>query len=397
MRGMDMSYTGDRVVHDADSHVHELPGWLDNLLDPVIADRAQELLGRPPREKIEHITQKLTSQQRDGELRSRDGEEFRFRKGVEAIGAFISEDRPAALDLFGFKSQLVFTSSALRALTQVDMAEGEADLAYGFARAHNQWMVEFCSVDSRLLPVCYLPLTDIDRAAQFTAETLASGASALMISSVCPRNHSPSHVGLDRVWAQAEEAGIPIVFHVGGGTRMNDTYKVNGLPPVKDFIGGDGNFTSVSFMAIPYAPMQTMATMILDGVLDRFPDLKFGIIEQGASWVPGWMWSMDAAAEAFHKNEDRLRQLSLRPSEFVQRQVRVTPYPHEPAGCIIEQTGPDVCLFSSDYPHFEGGRDPLKRFDASLEGRSPNEKQRFFSENFVNMMGRALDRATVAG
>ena len=62
--------------------------------------------------------------------------------------------------------------------------------------------------------------------------------------------------------------------------------------------------------------------------------------------------------------------MSLKPSEFVKRQVRVTPYPHEDAGWIIANAGDEVCLFSSDYPHVEGGRNPIKRFEASMaDGR----------------------------
>ena len=73
------------------------------------------------------------------------------------------------------------------------------------------------------------------------------------------------------------------------------------------------------------------------------------------------------AHDAFYKNEERLQKMSLKPSEFVQRQVRVTPYPHEDAGWIIANSGDEVCLFSSDYPHVEGGRNPIKRFEASMD------------------------------
>ena len=58
------------------------------------------------------------------------------------------------------------------------------------------------------------------------------------------------------------------------------------MPRVKDFHGGEENFTSVSFMPIPNSVMQTLACLIIDGVMDRFPRLKFGAIELGASWVP---------------------------------------------------------------------------------------------------------------
>ncbi|MEJ2089209.1 MAG: amidohydrolase family protein, partial [Gammaproteobacteria bacterium] len=166
----------------------------------------------------------------------------------------------------------------------------------------------------------------------------------------------------------------------------------NGLPPVKDFGGGDDNFTSVSYMAIPEAPMQTLATLIIDGVLDRFPKLKFGVIEMGAAWLPGWMRSLESAVSAFRKNEERLGKLSLSPTEFVRRQVRVTPYPHEPTGWIIKNSAPEVCLFSSDYPHVEGGRHPLKRFEASLDQErcSDVEREGFYRANFEDLMGTAM-------
>jgi predicted TIM-barrel fold metal-dependent hydrolase len=143
-------------------------------------------------------------------------------------------------------------------------------------------------------------------------------------------------------------------------------------------------------MMIPQSVMLTLAAMIFDGVLDRFPKLKIGVIELGASWVPSWMRFMDAGADAFRKGEERLKKLSLKPSEFVRRQVRVTPYPHEDAGWIIRNTGEEVCMFSSDFPHVEGGRNPLKRFDESVAGLSPSVIERFYSMNFVDLMGAGL-------
>ena len=103
------------------------------------------------------------------------------------------------------------------------------------------------------------------------------------------------------------------------------------------------------------------------------------------------MRRLDSAHEAFAKNEERLRKLALRPSEYVRRQVRVTPYPHEPVGWIIANAGAEVCLFSSDYPHVEGGRNPIKRFeDQPGAPQRDAAKQRFYCDNFVDLMGRAL-------
>ena len=223
------------------------------------------------------------------------------------------------------------------------------------------------------------------------SEAIHMGCKALLVPSACPKGHSPSHLGLFPVWAAAQEAGLPVVFHVGGGGRLLDPcYFENGLPAVPDFHGGAENFRSIDFMAIPFPPMQTLATMIFDGVFDRFPRLKIGVIEQGAVWLPSWMRQLDTALEAFRKSEERLQKLALRPSEYVKRQIRVTPYPTEPVGWIIEQSGDEICLFSSDYPHVEGGRNPVKRFEDSMTGLDERAKRRFYSENFADLMGAGL-------
>jgi len=387
-----MPYVENGVVHDADSHIMEPPGYAEEYADPAIRERLAAALdlGRRPA-----IIDAALERQKDPEFRAHDAEEIMLRKNHLALGSMLREDRPAALDYLGFASQLVFTTTYLAPLRRFDLGE-EIELAYALATAHNRGIVDFCAVDPRLLPVCYVPFADIDRALVAAAEAIELGAAALMIASQPPRRHSQSHIGFDRVWSIAQEAGRPILFHVGGEVPMDPVYKRNGLPPVPDFHGGDTNFTSVSYMAIPYAPMQTLSTLIFDGVMERFPELRFGVIELGASWLPGWVRAMDSAADAFRKNEDRLQKASCKPSEYVRRQLRVTPYPHEPAGWIVEQTGPEVAMFSSDYPHVEGGRNPMKRFEASLEGCDAEQRHAFFEGNFADLMGAALDGVPAA-
>jgi len=130
--------------------------------------------------------------------------------------------------------------------------------------------------------------------------------------------------------------------------------------------------------------------MIFDGVLERFPELRIGVIEQGAIWLPSWMRQMEAALDAFGRHEERLRALTLRPSDYVRRQVRVTPYPTEDVGWITAQAGPEICMFSTDFPHVEGGRRPFERFERSLGDAPEPIRRRFYAENFVDLMGRAL-------
>jgi predicted TIM-barrel fold metal-dependent hydrolase len=327
----------------------------------------------------------------DPEYRARDEEQIMLRKNWDATGALFKEDRPQALDHLGFASQLIFNTFFNGHMSHLEHTSDDVDLIYGLAETHNRTMFDFCSVDSRLLPTAYVPLADFDRALRIAQEATRDGFAGLLIPSACPRNHSPSHVGLFPLWRTAEEAGLPILFHVGGGGQLLDpNYFVNGLPVPPDFHGGAENFRSVDYMAIPTPVMQTLATLIIDGIFEDHPALMFGVIEQGAGWVPSWMRYLDSAFDAFRRNEERLQRLSLRPSEYVRRQLRATPYPAEDVGWIASQAGPEIPLFSSDYPHVEGGRNPLKRFEGSLSGSPEGTRSRFYRDNFVELMGATL-------
>lgn len=383
-----MTYAQGRFIHDADSHLMELSDCLDPYLETKLLERYHALPSYQEKRRRETWAETARAKHKDPEFRAEMGEQIMLRKDFDAQGSFLAADRPAALDAMGFASQLVFTTLCLG---NFGLDQGtDMELCYAAADAHNRMMTDFCSIDPRLLATTYIPLEDFDRATASTAAALKMGTKALMVPSLCPQNHAPSHIALDPVWAMAEEAGIPVLFHVGGEEKLNLTYKENGLPPVPDFHGGDDNFTSVSYLPIPNAVMQTLATLIFDGVFDRFPKLKWGAIELGASWLPGWMRAIDSAAHAFGRNEERLQKLSDKPSNIARRQLRVAPYPHEDAGWIIENSGEDMCLFSSDFPHVEGGRNPLKRFDQSLENTPSDARERFYSENFVDLMGEGL-------
>lgn len=383
-----MAYVENRIIHDADSHLMELSDCLDNFLDPkyrAAYDALPKLLAWP---RDGELVREANARHDDAQFRKSAAANIMLRKNYDALGAFRKNDRPAALDQLGFASQLVFTTWCLGNFGLEEA--GEIDLAYATAAAHNRMMVDFCSTDRRFLATAYIPLADFERTIKTAREAIAMGAKALLIPSRCPPGHAPSHIAFEPLWAMAEDASLPILFHVGGEEKLNPDYFENGLPRVKDFHGGEENFTSLSYMPIPHSVMTSLAALIFDGVFARFPKLKFGAIELGASWLPGWMRNLDSAALAFVRNEERLQNLSLKPSEYVRRQLRVTPYPHEDTGWIIAQAGDDVCLFSSDYPHVEGGRNPLKRFGDSLVNTPKDAVDKFYCDNFIDLMGEGL-------
>lgn len=403
-----MAYVEGRVIHDADAHLMETPTWLRDHAEIEYRDRLPLLeyasgnelrqTGAPEDQQRDLLASfdRLRERHGSAEYRSTEASEIMQRKNFAATGGFIAEDRPRAMDLLGFSSQLIFNTFHNSRLYLLERA-GDVDLAYAAARAHNRGILEFCAVDRRLLATCYVPLVDPERAARAAADAIAEGAAALLVASGCPKGRSPSHLDLFSVWAQAEAAGVPVVFHVGGtGQLIDPDYFVNGLPIPHDFHGGDENFRSVDYMGIPVPPAQTLATMIFDGVFEAFPGLRVGVMEQGAIWVPSWLRQMESAFEAFVRHEERLQSLSMRPSDYVHRQIRFTPYPTEDVGWIVEQAGDDLVLFSSDYPHVEGGRRPVERFEASLGDASEAVRDSFYADNFRFLMGRSIAELELA-
>ncbi len=384
-----MPYVEDRIVHDADAHVMETPDWLDEFASRRVADYLRENFdngGLNATAEVERCRQLHA----DADYAAAAGAEIMLRKNWRATGSFLAEDRSVALDHMGFASQLLFPT-VLNVLLENLEHTGDDALIYETASAGNRSLAAFCTDDPRLLPVAYVPLASLERAAEAAREAIEVGCKALLIPNRCPRDHAPSHVAFDAVWAQAQEAGLPVLMHVATPELvMPPQHRNNGLPIEPDFHGGGENFRSVSYMAIPSAPMQALSMLIFDGVLERFPELRIGVIELGAVWVPSFMRQLDAAMEAFRRHEARLQKLSERPSDYVRRQVRVTPYPTEPTRWIIENAGPEICLFSSDYPHVEGGRNPLRRFDAEVAALPADVQDRFYRRNFEDLMGNGL-------
>lgn len=385
-----MPYAEGRTFYDADSHVMELPDWLAPYADPAFRDRIPpfSLLSTGRKSGAEAMMTRGIARAGKPEERANHEAELMTRKSWDAYGAFHAEDRRRALDQLGFRAQLVFATFApLQAEQATDV-----ELSYAISRALTRGIVEFCSSDSRLLPVTFVPLTVPDRALSETRFALDHGVKGVTISPLPPTTHSITHPSLHPLYAMLEERGIPLLFHVEGDAprKVAEGFSNNGWEGQTDFHGGGENFTGLLYMAVSQWVEIALAALIFDQVLERFPKLKVGVIELGAVWLPAWLERLEIVKDTFGRTESRIRDLPLRPVDYVRRQIRVTPYPTENIGRLIEQCGPELLLFSSDYPHVEGGRNPLKRFEESIASRSEAEKSAFYEKNFVDLMGHAL-------
>jgi uncharacterized protein len=377
-----MAYAQGRTYYDADSHLMELGDWLGRYADPELRDRIRPLYLGAAGALADSAVRNAEARRGDAEAAARLESHLMDAKGWSALGAFDPTDRSRALDLLGFDAQLVFSTFAPTQFTGHDL-----ELLYGGARAHNRAMADFCSADRRLIAVGLVPLEDSELAARGVDEALALGCGAVLVPSAPPRDKSPTHPDFDGVWARLQDAGVPFMLHVGGGGRLVRPAFHNNGRPVTDFLGGGENIRAKDFMAIHQPAEMFLSCMVLDGVLEKFPRLRGGCIEQGAMWVVPWLKRLDIAQTTFRRTEPALA-MPRTASEYIHGRVWFTPFATEPVGWMIEQAGDDLFLFSSDYPHPEGTRDPVGRFERSLAAVAEPAKDRFYAGNFATMMGR---------
>ena len=380
-----MSYAGGRPTLDADSHLMELPGFLDAYIEQPMLERLRGRSMERLAPVLDAATAAAERRRQDAGARAEAEGRLLRDKGWNAMGAYDPAERSHVVDLLGVDGQLVFATFATAMFVGRDQ-----DLLYAGSAAHNRAVAAFCEGDPRLLPVAFVPLNDTDRAVALLTEAIEGGCAAVHVPSTAAGERSPTHPDLDPFWSELNDRGVPFVLHVGGGGRLLDRAFHNNGRPVTDHLGGGENIRSKDFLAISNSPALFLGTLILDGLFDQFPHLRGGVIEEGAGWVVSWMRQLDYAQRAFRRTEEPLTRLARKPSEYVHEHLRFTPFAGEPVGWMIEQAGADLFMFSTDYPHPEGGRDPLAKFEEAMPSVSDEARHRFYYQNMADLLGPAL-------
>lgn len=380
---------------DLDSHLMLFPREAEEILGPGPDGGVWRSRGGGP-SLVDEIRQMVLEEGVDpsGSGEALEARRRKARDDVWAIrhwgahGAQIAADRVDALDQLGIGRQFLF-SQFMEPPLNADCPEGAAAVA-----RYNDYVLSWAEgVSDRVLPVCMLNTHDVDVALAEARRVLEKGAQGLHFGGVVPpAGKSPAAPDWDPLWAMLAEAKVPALLHFGGSGGFRPTIDFSWYlaswalcPPESD--PDAKNFHSRPFFWMTthlYAEL-TLTFMVLGGVFERHPDLRFAVVESGASWVAPWCARMDNVASTVSRYLSRT--LPLKPSEYVRRQVRVTPFEFEPVGTWIEQSGlEEVYVFSTDYPHAEGGENPIDAFTATLEPLGDKVVERFFVTNGAELL-----------
>ena len=253
-------------------------------------------------------------------------------------------ERLKDMDLEGIDVAVIFGTQI--ALTVNGLMSGE--LAAVLCRAVNEWLLEYCSADSkRLRAVGLIPCQSPDRAVQELDYLAKAGATTVML----PTNVYGRNLGdplFHPIYEAAEKIGMTLSVHPQTGH--------DGVPGVSGVMGAGSErffkYVYVHMTAFPFELMIAMMHMIGEGVFDRFPRLKVAFMEGGAGWLPFWMERFD---EHIEKLAPQMPELKRRPSEIIRSDQIVLSCESEESGLdrVLDAAGNGTVLYASDYCHWD--------------------------------------------
>ncbi|WP_176594347.1 amidohydrolase family protein [Sphingobium sp. EM0848] len=319
-------------------------------------------------------------------------------KGCGAPGAIDLRRRNEVMDMQGIEKALVFPGLGLvgyvlasspefaRAVMALPYSTEECrDLGRSVVTASNEWALRSAEGDEgrRLHTVGLVTTETVEGMIEQARSLIERGIKALWIpSGTPPAGTSPADPAFDPFWKLLADANVPALLHIGTDSDFSNPLWSNNVEAFIPF------GSSAEFILSPYAgaTMHTAAeyfitTMVLGGVFERFPHLRFGAIELGAQWLGPLARRLNIWANVFPKALQNV--LTMKPSEYVARNVRVAPFYFEPIDEFFEQF-PEIessYCFSTDYPHVEGGKEAKRLFAEKLDHLGKDVMEKFFVSN----------------
>jgi predicted TIM-barrel fold metal-dependent hydrolase len=370
-------------VIDSDQHLYETrTTWRDHI-DPAFRDDALRIeddrLGYPwlmwrDRRLLPVDVQVPGRTSELGERRER------IRAGMPAESTYDEVlpreywDPPARaerLAAMGLDEAIVFPNFGLTWERTLD-----ADLGALTANmsAWNRWCGSVVADgEGKVHPVAHVTMRDPDWLVAELARLARDGVGLAMVAPAIVNGKPLSHPDHDRLWRAFVDNAVSPVFHVADQRRpFDDAWYTQPddffVPPIESVF-------------LWTAAALACTDLILNGTLERFPDLRVGVVELSAIWVPMCLMMLDGGYDFTNKLNGRpVAELSRRPSEYFRRQVRVSSFSYELPGRLIRQTG-DLYMCCSDFPHSEGTSTPLADYTGSALPVRPDDVPGLFHDN----------------
>ncbi|MCY0894839.1 MAG: amidohydrolase family protein [Alicyclobacillaceae bacterium] len=226
------------------------------------------------------------------------------------------------------------------------------DMAISYSSACNDWLYDtWVESDPRYKMTMVVPtldptatVTEIERVGQ------KSGIVGINLQNV---NIPLGNRFFWPVYQIAEEYGLPIVLHpdAEGSGEYAPTQSVGPASTYTEW------HTTLSLVA-----QRQIMSLVCEGVLEKFPKLKFVFVEYGFAWLPSVMWRLDKNWKGLR---DEIPWVKMLPSDYIRRNIRLGTQPMEESfhpkdivTLVQMAKAEDMLVFASDYPHWDGEYSP---------------------------------------
>ena len=399
---------GDLPVVDVDTHLNEPAGTWDDI-DPAFRDRGLQMRQEGARRwlclgerKILPVRTTYVGEVDDARGLVEDDPDG-YEKLIASRRITLSPEQERTHELresdartrtdvlaeMGITSALLFPSFGLFWPSIVD----DPLLADANFTAWNNWVVRQTQVNpEQLLPVAQFSLNDVERTVAEIRRCKAIGMKGFFLRAVPYRELPWGDPSNEPIWTALEEANIPLLLHAApiGPITPDPAWE-------KNLVQGHVGQPLQTFLNRAPPLEAAIANLIFEGVLERHPGLRIGVLEFGASWVPSFLQRIDFAGDFLGPRNRYMRdRLRMRPSDYFRRHVRVSAFWSEPLLWLFQSAGPEVFMFASDFPHPEGSDHAVERAWRILDELPPHVITRFFSTNASELIGAPAPVAHVA-
>lgn len=243
--------------------------------------------------------------------------------------------------------------------------------------AHHRWMNDFCAPYlNRLKSMIVCSVLDVDHCVE-EIERWGPSPWAVAIHPQLPIDYPIDHPDLNPIWAAAQEHDLVLVHHSFS----------QGYPGYRDLWNNPYLGRSASH---PWSAMRFVGAVTGSGILDRYPRLRFAILESGFGWLPFWATRLDEQAEYLGTVAEGLK---FKPSEYLKSgRFFASIEIHEGADMMrtfVDLFGEDVLMMGSDYPHPESRfpESPDRVLEWQENGVSEPALQKLMWDNAVRCFG----------